>query len=79
MRCLDDHVVAVRSRTALVAIFGAKQQPRAKIAPDRDGDAIGGLYPVGAPQPAHEPCRHTGPSNAAMVLPSPSEFSSSCR
>src|SRR5260370_31185129 len=44
---------------------------------NRCGDAIGGLYCIGAPQPAHEPHRPTGPSHAAMGLPSPSEFSPS--
>jgi len=37
---------------------------------NRYGDAMDDLYRVGAPQPAHEPYRHTGPSHAAMVLPS---------
>jgi hypothetical protein len=40
---------------------------------NRCGDAIGGLYRIGAPQPAHEPYRHTGPSHAAMELPSARE------
>jgi hypothetical protein len=62
--------------------FGAKQgeffaeHRRDDIAPDPHGDAIGGLYRVGTPQPAHE-YRHTGPLHAAMVLPSPSGFSPS--
>jgi hypothetical protein len=42
-----------------------------------DGDAMDDLYRVGAPQPAHEPYGHIGPSHAAMVLPSPSGFSPS--
>jgi hypothetical protein len=64
--------------------FGAKQgeffaaQRRDDIVPNGYGDAIGGLYRVGAPQPAYEAYRHIGPLHAAMVLPSPSEFSPSC-
>src|SRR6266849_4765478 len=47
------------------------------IVPNRYGGAIGGLYRVGAPQPAHEPYRHTGPLPCSKWLPSPSEFSPS--
>jgi hypothetical protein len=36
--------------------------PRDDRVPNRYGNAIGGLRRVGAPQPTHEPYRHTGPS-----------------
>jgi hypothetical protein len=37
------------------------EQPRDNRVPNGCGDAIGGWFRVGAPQPAHEPYRHTGP------------------
>jgi hypothetical protein len=60
-------------------VNSSQSSGRDDIVPNRYGDAIDGLYRVTAMQPAHEPYRHTGPLHAAMVLPSPSEFSPSYR